>query len=252
MNRIKSIKKIRKKLSHESFSIGSWMQIPNSNVAEIMGSGNFDWVAIDQEHGCFSNHQLPDIFRALEMRDTLPLVRLKDDSKSSCKDALDAGAGGVIVPMIESSKAIENLIDNCCWPPSGKRGVGFSRANLFGENFSDYSLEAQSPLIVGMIETKMGINNLDEILSVNNLDAVMLGPYDLSASLGITGDFKNNLFIDTLKLFLDKSKKFKKPAGIHIVNPDVKELRKNINLGYQFIAYSIDSVFLNKSIKFEI
>ena len=132
MNRLEKIEEIRNKLNNNEVSIGSWMQIPSSTVAEIMGHSGYDWVAIDMEHGAIGVVQLLDIFRALELSNTLPLVRLADGTVKDCKLALDAGAGGVIIPMVENAKNLKALIDSCKWPPKGKRGVGFSRANFFG------------------------------------------------------------------------------------------------------------------------
>ena len=117
MNRLKKIKKIRDSLSQGDHTIGSWMQIPNSSLAEIMGQSGYDWVAIDMEHGSISVSQLPDLFRALELGGTLPLVRLTQGHPKDCKQALDAGAGGVIVPMIEDAKQLEDVRDACRWPP---------------------------------------------------------------------------------------------------------------------------------------
>ena len=107
MNRIHVINSIREKLNNGGCSVGSWMQLPNSSVAEIMGCSGYDWVAIDMEHGAVSVDQLPDLFRALELGDTLPLVRVAEGSAKDCKQALDAGAGGIIVPMIETASQLE-------------------------------------------------------------------------------------------------------------------------------------------------
>ena len=96
------------------------------SVAEIMGQSGFDWVALDLEHGSFSLHQLPDLFRALELGGTLPLVRLAEGSEKELKSVLDAGAGGVIHPKDRNICSIGTCPDFCTWPPSGLRGVGFS------------------------------------------------------------------------------------------------------------------------------
>ena len=151
MNRLEKINSIRHALKADQSSIGSWMQIPHPSVAEIMGQAGYDWVAIDLEHGSIGAHQLPDLFRALELGGTLPLVRLAHGEPKDCKLALDAGAGGVIVPMVESAGQLERVRDACRWPPAGTRGVGFSRANLFGKHFDRYAEEAQAPLLVAMM-----------------------------------------------------------------------------------------------------
>jgi 2-dehydro-3-deoxyglucarate aldolase len=247
MNKLQKILEIRESLSKGSPSIGSWMQIPNGSIAEIMGNSGYDWVAVDLEHGAISVNQLPDIFRALELGNTLPLVRLPDSSEKECKQALDAGAGGVIIPMVESAQQLSLARDACRWPPSGRRGVAFSRANLFGENFNSYNEEAQKPLLIAMIESVQAINNLNEILMVEGLDAIFIGPYDLSASMGLTGQFDNKKFQASIKDIKLKSDKVNIPSGLHVVEPFRKKLDEALSDGFQFVAFSIDAVFLRES-----
>jgi 2-dehydro-3-deoxyglucarate aldolase len=241
------INNIRNTLRNGECTIGSWMQIPHSTIAEIIGQSGYDWVAIDLEHGSIGVQQLPDLFRALELGGTLPLARLAHGSPKDCKQALDAGAGGVIIPMIESAEQLRGIRDACCWPPSGNRGVGFSRANLFGKNFDSYFQEAQSPLLIAMIESINAVDNLKDILKINGLDAIMVGPYDLSASMALTAKFDHPDFIKALDRIVSLSKLANIPCGIHVVNPLEDELKMRVNEGYKFIAYSMDSVFFNSS-----
>ena len=247
MNRIEKIASIRQSLKLGKPSIGSWMQIPDSSIAEILGRAGYDWVAVDMEHGTVSPHQLPDIFRSLELGGTLPMVRLAQGSEKDCKQALDAGAGGVIVPMVETAEQLTKIRDYCRWPPSGLRGVGFSRANLFGASFGSYSEEAQAPLLVAMIENIRAVNNLKEILTVAGLDAAFIGPYDLSASMGLTGKFDEQEFLTAMENIRRTCKLFSIPCGVHVVQPDPIQLSEKIDEGFSFIAYSIDAVFLRTS-----
>ncbi len=245
--RSEKIQAIRQKLKQGKPSVGSWMQIPHSSVAEILGHSGYDWIAVDLEHGSISAHQLPDLFRALELGGTLPLVRLAQGCSKDCKQALDAGAGGVIIPMVENAGQLQKVIEASQWPPAGSRGVGFSRANLFGKNFTEYAKEAQSPLVVAQLEHIMAVENLEEILSVKGLDALFIGPYDLSASMGLTGQFEHNDFQEALNRVLKICKQHKVSSGVHVVYPDPNELQLRIEEGHRFIAYSVDSVFLVQS-----
>ena len=245
MNRLKAIADIRKKLSSGDVSIGSWMQIPHPSIAEIMGQSNYDWVAVDMEHGAVSAHQLPDLFRALELGKTLPLVRLAQGEVKDCKQALDAGAGGIIAPMIESADQLRKVRDATRWPPSGSRGVAFSRANLFGKNFDEYAKEARQPLLVAMIEHIDAIDELSDILKVDGLDAILIGPYDLSASMNLIAQFDHPEFTKVIGDIKRKSESANIPCGVHIVSPSTDDLQEKVDDGYCFIAYSIDSVFLN-------
>jgi 2-dehydro-3-deoxyglucarate aldolase len=244
MNRLEKIRSIRQNLQEDRPSIGSWMQIPHPSVAEIMGQAGYDWVAVDMEHGAIGTHQLPDLFRALELGDTLPLARLAQGHPKDCKQVLDAGAGGVIVPMVETAEQLAVVRDACRWPPAGLRGVGFSRANLFGKNFDSYAEEAQEPLLVAMIEHIRAVDNLDEILKVPGLDAIMIGPYDLSASMERTAQFEHQEFIAAMQSINNRCSEYHIPCGVHVVQPDLAALKQRIANGYRFIAYSIDAVFL--------
>jgi 2-dehydro-3-deoxyglucarate aldolase len=247
-HRLAKVLSIREKLNIGKTTIGSWMQLPSTSVAEIMGDAGYDRVAVDLEHGSMSTSQLPDLFRALELGGTLPLVRLAHGNLKEAKDALDAGAGGVIIPMVESPEQLKNVIDHSCWPPTGIRGVGFSRANLYGKYFDDYKKEAQQPLIIAQVEHIKAVNDIDSILQVPGLDAIIIGPYDLSASMGLTAQFEHTDFIAAHNKILTSCKNRGKAAGVHIVDPIPAELEKRIREGYQFIAYSIDSVFLSRSV----
>lgn len=247
MNRSERVNRIRTALAAGRPSIGSWMQIPHAAVAEIMGDAGYDWVAIDLEHGSIGPHQLPDLFRALELGGTLPLVRLAQGLAKDCKQALDAGAGGVIVPMVESAAQLAAVRDSCRWPPAGTRGVGFSRANLFGKHFDAYVAEAQAPLLVAMIENVRAVEALEEILAVDGLDAIMIGPYDLSASMGITASFDAPEFLAVTRRICEMARSHRVPAGLHVVAPEPEVLQRRIAEGYGFIAYSIDAVFLQRS-----
>lgn len=252
MNRLEKILEIRAALAANQPSIGSWIQIPHPSVAEIMGQAGYAWVAVDLEHGAIAVHQLPDIFRALELGGTLPLARLAQGQVKDCKQALDAGAGGVIVPMVETAAQLLQVRDACRWPPNGTRGVGFSRANLFGKNFEAYREEAQAPLLVAMIEHIGAVENLEDILSVEGLDAILIGPYDLSASMGLTAEFDTREFVVVMNRIRILCNQYRISCGVHVVTPNTDTLKQRIQEGYRFIAYSIDAVFLNNATLFPI
>lgn len=248
MNRLKNITRIRNKLLNHEPSIGSWMQIPHPSIAEILGAAGYDWIVIDMEHGSVGVDQLPNLFRAIEISGkSLPIVRLIQGNEVECKRALDAGAGGVIVPAITNAEQLKKIIQYSTWPPTGIRGVGYSRANLFGKYFEEYKMESQCPIIIAMIENVEGVTHLREICKTPGLDAIFIGPYDLSASLGCIGDFNSNLFTETIEHIYETCRSCQIPYGIHVVKPDLQLLKDSISSGAQFIAYSIDAVLLEQS-----
>lgn len=239
--------------------IGSWLQLPSSDVAEIMARSGYDWLALDMEHGSLGVDRLPDMIRAIELGGAVPFARLPEASKVWIKFALEAGAQGLIFPMIESGEQLSEAINLAtypgqdCWRENGEiapayRGVGFCRANMFGKNFADYRKKISPNIfIVAQIEHIRAVHNLEQILSQKRLDAIMVGPYDLSGSMGLTGDFAHPEFQDAMAQISTACKKFGCPMGLHIVEPDPAILKQEIAKGCQFIAYGIDALFLWKS-----
>jgi len=236
--------KIRNKLKNKLPSIGSWMQLPDQSVAEIMGNSGYDWIAVDMEHGAFSKNNLPGIFGAIASGGAAPFARVAIADSVCIKEALDTGAKGLIFPMIETGEQLETAVSNALYPPLGNRGIGFCRANMFGKNFEDYFENENNPIIVAQIEHKRAVENIDSILSVKGLDAIMIGPYDLSGSMDMTGDFENPEFVAVLKTIFDKAVEHGIAMGLHVVAPQKQKLKEKIDEGYQFIAYGIDAVFL--------
>lgn len=220
------------------------MQLPDSSVAEIMGQAGYDWVALDLEHGLIAAERIPELCRALELGGTLPLARVARGDPIDCSRALDAGAAGLIIPMVESAQQLTAVRDYCRWPPAGRRGVGFSRANLFGKHFQAYRREAQCPLLVAMLESVRALDNLDAILQVEGVDAVLIGPYDLSASMSIAGQFDAPDFCRALARIREACGRSHVACGIHVVGLDPQQLHERIREGYRFIAYCLDAMFL--------
>ena len=162
---------------------------------------------------------------------------------------MDAGAQGVIVPMVLSEEDAIMAVNAVKYPPAGNRGVGYSRANIFGKNFLEYKKEKTKPIIVAMIENVSSVENLEKILMVKGLDAILVGPYDLSASMNITGKFENQKFKSIITKIKILCKKNKIPCGIHVIKPKKTSLNKYIKQGFQFLPYSMDTVLLNLAIE---
>ena len=130
--------------------------------------------------------------------------------------------------MIESAEQLLRVRDACRWPPAGRRGVGFSRANLFGKHFEAYAEESQAPLLVAMIEHASAVADLPAILAVEGLDAILVGPYDLSASMGMTGAFDRPEFVAVIERILAACQAGGIPCGMHVVMPDPAMLQMRV------------------------
>ena len=239
---------IRALLSSNVVSIGGWMQIPSPEIAEILGNSDFDWVAIDLEHGSIDISDLPNIFRALELNDTLPIVRIGENNINQAVRSVEAGAGGVIFPKLECASQAEEMYQRLNYPPRGKRGVGYNRGNCYGVDFDSNLLD--EPLIVGIIETKKGVEYLDMILQGylledNHIDAILIGPYDLSTDMGMTRDFDNPEFKEAINHIKKTCKERNVALGYHIVEPYSHELAQRIDEGYKFIPFGGDTTMIS-------
>lgn len=233
------------KIKNGKLTIGGWLQIVDSSIAKIMSSCDFDWIALDLEHGKYNWKDLSSIFDIITANDCLPLARLADNDDVLIKLTLDAGANGVIVPMINSVKDAANAVAATKYPPKGVRGIGFSNASTYGKNFDDYfSNWNKRSIVIVQIEHIEGVNNLEEILAVDGVDGLIVGPYDLSGSMDLTGKFEQPNFKAAIKKITKIGLSSKKLLGIHIVQPDTEAVISKVQDGYNFIAYSLDSVVL--------
>jgi len=243
------VNKLRNKLK-KKYSVGAWMQLGNSSVAEIISCSGYDWVAIDMEHGSISINQLPDLFRAIiNKTKSLPFVRTYTLDPHVNQRLLDAGAAGIIFPRIDNAVQVKNLVKFLNFYPIGNRGIGFSISNNFGNNLLD-QIRNFKPFIVIMIESLEGVKNLNEILKVKRIDAVLIGPYDLSASMNLLGKFSSKKFTSVIDRILSECRKSKIPCGLHIVDADKNNLLKKIKKGFKFLAYGMDTEILKNYYKY--
>jgi len=236
---------LKKKLSEGKLTLGSWITIGHPIVAEVMAHSGFEWLTIDMEHSAITLDIAQSLIKTIELNDCIPLVRVGENNPYLIKRVMDAGSHGVIVPMVNSRKDAENAVKAVKYPPKGSRGVGLARAQKYGFDFEGYKnwLEEDSVVIV-QIEHIDAVKNLKEILTTDGVDGFIVGPYDISGSLGIPGDFENPRFKKELEQIMKIAKETKKTAGFHVIPPDAKEVERIIDLGYRFVAISLDTLFL--------
>lgn len=242
----KRLNNFKKKIKNNDILIGGWMQISSTDIADIFSSNKkYDWVCIDLEHGNIDYGKLGDIFRIIQLNGKIPFARLKSSNENEAQRVLDLGAMGLILPKVESSEDVVKIIESSIHPYHGKRGHAFFRGNIFGKFFNEYNKFFKKPVIIAMIETSKGLESINDILSVKNLDGIFVGPYDLTASLGVTGNLKSKKYLKALKNIIYYTENKKKIVGIHVVDNSKKLLNQNIKKGFKFIAYSMDTVLLN-------
>jgi len=235
---------LKEKINNRELTIGSWITLGSTGVAEILANSGFDWLVVDLEHTTISLEQAGELIRTIELVGVPSLVRLTSNDSNQIKRVLDAGAHGIVVPMVNTADDAINAVAATRYPPTGKRGVGLARAQGYGASFQSYmswqSEENGGPVVVVQIEHIEAVTNLKEILSIEGVDAFIIGPYDLSCSMGIPGEFEDIKFIETINYIRDTGIKLGISAGIHVVEPDLKLLEKSITEGYNFVAFSVD------------
>ena len=230
----------------QQLSIGSWIQLGHPAVAEIMASAGFDWLAIDLEHSTITLREAEDLIRVIDLKGVVPLVRLASNNAEQIKRVMDAGAHGVIVPMVRSPEDALKAVQAVKYPPDGERSIGLARAQGYGTDFERYfEWQKEGSLVIVQIEHIDAVQNLEAILKVSGVDAYIVGPYDLSGSLGIPGDFDAPQFTQAIKEIRDVSERLEVPGGVHIVEPDPEALRECIAKGNRFVAYGVDTRMLD-------
>lgn len=236
---------LKKKLKKLQLTVGSWITLADTAVAEIMAKSGFDWLTVDMEHSAITLDKAQELIRIIELCNIPALVRVEENDPNLIKRVMDAGAHGVIVPMVNNEADAQKAVSAVKYPPLGLRGVGLARAQGYGLGFKEYKdwVNKHSVVIV-QIEHIKAVDNLEAILGVKGVDGFIVGPYDLSASLGTPGDFKNKEMRRASKEIISIANKMRKPAGFHVILPSEKELSGKIREGYRFLGFSLDTIYL--------
>jgi len=251
--RIKILNKLKESLKNNKASFGSWIQISHPSIIEIIANNSYkklDWICIDMEHGAIGIESMTNLIRTIENYDITPIVRIPKNDSMWIHRVLDAGAKGLVIPMVNRGSEALEAVSEALYAPLGNRSFGYSRANSYGSDFDNYIKTANDEIsIVIQIEHINAINELDSILDVNGIDGTFIGPYDLSGSLGVLGDFENDKYKNALNTYISKSYNHSIPTGLHIVRPNRKNIKKALDEGYKIISIGTDAVFLEEYCK---
>ncbi|MDY6906218.1 MAG: aldolase/citrate lyase family protein [Thermodesulfobacteriota bacterium] len=241
------------KMLKRTATIGSWITMAHPAVAEIMAKAGFDWLVIDMEHSAITPARAEELIRVINLCGLPAFARVGKNDPVVIKHVMDSGASGVVVPMVNTPLQAEKAVAAVKYPPSGERGVGLSRAQFYSTFFEPYKrwVDQKSSVIV-QIEHIDAVNNIDAILAVDGVDGFIVGPYDLSASLGIPGQFDHPEFIAANQTIHAAIASDIKPGGFHVVQPDAVLAKEKLNGGYRFLALGIDFLFLGNACRSEI
>jgi 2-dehydro-3-deoxyglucarate aldolase len=239
---------LKNRLAAGDLTVGSWLTLAHPGIAEIMAGAGFDWLVIDTEHSAIGIGDVESLLRAAAVHACPVIVRLTSNDANQAKRVMDSGATGIMVPMVNSVADAERAVAAAYYPPRGARGVGLARAHAYGADFAGYlQWSDANTVVVAMIEHIDAVQAIDEILSVPGLDAFIIGPYDLSGSMGLAGQHEHpdvNAAIDTV---LRAGLRVNLPGGIHVVEPDVAKLIGYVDAGFRFLGYGLDIRFLDHS-----
>jgi len=216
-------------------------------IPQVMATAGFDFIFIDMEHGAFNWETMADLVKVTRLTGMTPFVRVSDDQYHLIARVLDAGAQGIMVPRVERREQVENVVRWSKFPPEGSRGCSILKGH------SDYQPQPmlefvrhlnRENMVILQIEREAAVRDIDQLLTVPGVDAVIVGPNDLALSLGIAEDMHHPLMVESLETIVAACRRHGLPCGMHIGN--LEALKEWMAKGMRFIVYSTDLSFLLK------
>jgi 4-hydroxy-2-oxoheptanedioate aldolase len=228
-------------------SVGAWLSLGNVHVAEMIANAGFDWICVDLQHGLIEYGDLLRMLPAISTTETTPLVRVASNNLPEINKVLDAGAMGVIVPLVNTAEQAAAAVSACLYPPDGTRSFGPTRAAMWGGR--GYAQEANGQIAcIVMVETQEGLDNLDAIVATPHLGGVYVGPADLALSLGLParGDTDEPRHLAAVERILAACKRQRVPAGIH--TGSLAWAKRRLAMGFDFVTLGTDAGFMMQAV----
>jgi len=239
--------KFKQSLKAGRLQVGLWTSFADPYAIEIVASAGFDWLLIDGEHAPNDLRAVLAQLQAVAAYPAQPVVRLPIGDPVLIKQFLDLGAHSLLIPLVESGKQAQQLVSATRYPPVGTRGVASARASRWG-SITDYMARADELVcLLLQVETRKGLQNLEEILAVQGVDGIFIGPSDLAASLGHPGEPSHADVVPVIEDAITKIKASGKAAGVLTADPDLA--RAYIGRGVTFCAAGIDTIILSQALK---
>lgn len=236
------MKSFRDRLRAGEVLLSTLVSFPSPEVVELLSKLNFDWLFIDGEHGPFGTLEMQRMLQAVD--DKCPcLIRVPCNNLVCIKQALDIGATGIIVPQINNAEEAQAAVRAAKYPIQGNRGVGLARAHEYGISFTDYLAKANhETCVVIQAETRGAIEQIEEIVAIEDVDAILIGPYDLSANLGHTGEINHPEVVAAINKVEAACKQADVKLGYFGVNPESVLPYKE--KGFTLLTIGVDSLFI--------
>ncbi len=234
------VNEFKKALANGFPQIGCWLGFADAYATEVMSVTGFDWLVVDGEHSPNDLRSIRDQLQVLEPSPSHAVVRLPVGETWMIKQALDIGAQTMLIPMIDTAEQAQEMVRACRYPPDGVRGAGatLGRASKFG-TVADYAITANDQIcLLVQVESVTALENLDDILAVEGIDGVFIGPADLAASMGFLGNSGAPEVLETIQTTISRIVASGKAAGI--LSPDLDRAKIYLSLGATFVAVGID------------
>ncbi len=239
---------LKKRLKRGDLTFGTWLSVGNPDIPDILETLPFDWFVFDTEHSPISMETVSHMIQVVDDRKIAPLVRVGMNDQYLIKQALDIGSHGVVVPLVNSRSDAELAVKFCKYPPLGIRGVAPRKSADYGSRTGEYIRRANDEVIlVVQIETKQALENIDQIMSVEELDVVFVGPSDLTMSLGLVDDRLSNRVREAMKLAVSKCHEYGKVPGT--MASTTEEAKSAVSLGFRFVSLASDTRYLVEGAK---
>lgn len=217
--------------------IGTIISLPSPAVTDCLSQVGFDWLWIDLEHSPMTLEQLSSVLMA-KHSDCAGLVRVPINSPEWISRVLDLGADGIIVPHVKSRQDAERVVASAKYPPIGQRSFGAGRAHTYGIDAKHHELANNLTAVVVQIEDKEAVESIEEIISVDGIDGVIIGPYDLSGSFGKLGEVEDPEIQEAISVVRKACQKNNFPAGIFALHQD--QAKGYIDAGFRIVAVGVD------------
>lgn len=242
-----ALKKLRSKLAADQPVFGLWITLESASVTEMAVALGLDWIVIDAEHGQLDWSQILEHLRATVRSDTVALVRIAERSTALTKRALDLGADGIVIPMVESAEAVQQALHDSWYPPQGRRGIGGERATVWGQCVTEHTAEANDHvLVVPIIESVPALANVEAMCQVAGTELFFFGPNDLSSSAGYRGQWEGPGIAEQILQAKDQLRKAGKRCGLLTRNAD--DLQQRRQQGFQMLGLGTDATLFLRSL----
>jgi len=244
--------RLRKIFAEGKAALGSFAACNSPDLVEILGIAGFDFIVIDNEHGPMGHESSQHLIRAAELRGMTPIVRVPNAMESTILHTLDVGAHGIQVPQVNDPEIAQAVVNFSKYHPLGKRGVAFPRSADYGltDLGSYFEYENSQTMIVTHCENVRGLENIEAVCRVPGIDVIFLGPYDMSQSMGITGQVNHPRIEEAAGKVLAAAKKYGKIAGIFVSTGAAA--RERAAQGFQYITVGMDTTLFAAKCKQEI